>query len=116
MILKLLVLLLTSQCTSFSIGFRGAARTARAATTSLSVIDPCDAPGDPSLILTTNVALDDKPAFVKAASAAVAECLSKPETYVAVCVTDSHEAMSFGGSTVPSQGLEGAFARNLSCR
>ena len=40
-------------------------------------------------------------AFVKAASAAVAAALSKPESYVAVCVTDEHEGMSFGGTTDP---------------
>ena len=53
------------------------------------------------VILTTNVALSDKAAFVKACSAAIATSLSKPEAYVAVCVTDGHEAMSFGGSTDP---------------
>ena len=58
-------------------------------------------PGDPSLILTTSATLTDKAGFVKAASAAVASVLSKPEAYVAVCVTDAHEAMSFGGTTEP---------------
>ena len=60
-----------------------------------------DAPGDPSLILTTSATIDDKPGFVAAASKAVASCLSKPETYVAICVTDKHEGMSFGGTTDP---------------
>jgi hypothetical protein len=62
-------------------------------------VHPRDLAGDPSLILTTNVALTDKPGFVAAASAAVATALSKPEKFVAVCVTDSHEAMLFGGSS-----------------
>ena len=36
-----------------------------------------------------------------AASKAVATALSKPETYVAICVTDKHEAMTFGGTADP---------------
>ena len=47
------------------------------------------------------VKLNDKPGFVAAASAAVAAALSKPETFVAVCITDEHDGMSFGGSTDP---------------
>ena len=43
----------------------------------------------------------DKPGFVAAASAAVAQALSKPESYVAVCVTDEHDGMSFGGTNEP---------------
>jgi len=64
-------------------------------------LDPSMLPGDPSLVLTTSATLTDKAGFVKAASAAVASVLSKPEAYVAVCVTDAHEAMSFGGTTEP---------------
>ena len=66
-----------------------------------SACDIRDAPDDPSLILTTSATIDDKPGFVAAASKAVASCLSKPETYVAICVTDKHEGMSFGGTTDP---------------
>ena len=36
------------------------------------------------------------------ASEAIASCLSKPETYVAVCVNDGNaDGMSFGGTTDP---------------
>ena len=64
-------------------------------------VDPRTLPGDPSLVLSTNVALKDKATFVKSASAAVASALSKPESYVAVCITDEHNGMSFGGTTDP---------------
>ena len=67
-----------------------------------SAVDPTTLPGDPSLILTTNVKLNDKAAFVKSASEAIASCLSKPEQYVAVCITDEHDGMSFGGTTDPT--------------
>ena len=92
-----------SLCVSFALGSRGARRSARAA---LRLSDePCidirKAPGDPSLILTTNVKLDDKAGFVAAASAAVAQALSKPEAYVAICVTDNCDGMSFGGTMDP---------------
>ena len=70
-------------CAAFDVGSRPAARPLRSPATQLA-IDPRDAPGDPSLILTTNVALNDKAGFISAASAAVAEALSKPETYVRV--------------------------------
>lgn len=44
-------------------------------------------PGDPSLIVYTSVDMGDKKnAFMVDASAAVAECLGKPESYVSVCV------------------------------
>ena len=76
-------------------------RTTRPVASARASDDICSAPGDPSLIMTTNVALSDKAGFIKAASAAVATCLGKPESYVAVCITDSHEGMSFGGSTEP---------------
>ena len=43
--------------------------------------------GDPSLILTTNVDLgENKMAFMKAVSKAVAKGLGKPESYVAIAV------------------------------
>ena len=63
-------------------------------------VDPSTLAGDPSLVLNANVALSDKPAFLKAASAAVAAALSKPESYVAVCVTDSLDLL-FGGTDDP---------------
>jgi phenylpyruvate tautomerase len=74
----------------------------RAGPARASCTDPSDLPGDPSLILHTNVVLKDKAGFVASASAAIASCLSKPETYVAVCVTDDHRGMSFGGTTDPT--------------
>ena len=44
-------------------------------------------PGDPSLIIHTNVNMDGiKDEFMTRASAAVAKCLGKPESFVAVCV------------------------------
>lgn len=61
----------------------------------------CDLPGDPSLILTTNVDLgDDKGDILKELSSLVATTTGKPETYVAVCITDK-ASMIFGGSTDP---------------
>jgi len=43
----------------------------------------CDLPGDPSLILQTNVDLGDKKAeIMKELSALVAKSLGKPESYV----------------------------------
>eukprot|EP00584_Thalassiosira_punctigera_P006903 CAMPEP_0172527500 /NCGR_PEP_ID=MMETSP1067-20121228/2173_1 /TAXON_ID=265564 ORGANISM="Thalassiosira punctigera, Strain Tpunct2005C2" /NCGR_SAMPLE_ID=MMETSP1067 /ASSEMBLY_ACC=CAM_ASM_000444 /LENGTH=130 /DNA_ID=CAMNT_0013311247 /DNA_START=150 /DNA_END=542 /DNA_ORIENTATION=+ len=71
----------------------------------MSAADPrhpnCDLPGDPSLILTTNVDLgDDKDDVLKQLSALVAKSTGKPESYVAVSVTDK-ASMCFGGSTDP---------------
>jgi Macrophage migration inhibitory factor (MIF) len=44
-------------------------------------------PGDPGLLLFTNVDMGDKKmAFMKAASAAMAKSLGKPESFVAVAV------------------------------
>lgn len=61
--------------------------------------DPRDLPGDPSLILNVNVALKDKKAFMKKASAAIVSALSKPETYVAVCVNDGLDIIWAGEDT-----------------
>mmetsp|Transcript_2357 Transcript_2357/g.5017 ORF Transcript_2357/g.5017 Transcript_2357/m.5017 type:complete len:131 (-) Transcript_2357:151-543(-) len=61
----------------------------------------CDLPGDPSLILTTNVDLgDDKGDILKRLSVLVAQSTGKPESYVAVCITDK-ASMIFGGSDAP---------------
>eukprot|EP00970_Alexandrium_tamarense_P014056 scaffold3855_cov199-Alexandrium_tamarense.AAC.10 len=58
----------------------------------------CDLPGDPSLILTTNVDLGDaKGDILKQLSALVAASTGKPET---VCITDN-ASMVFGGSDAP---------------
>lgn len=63
--------------------------------------DPCALPGDPSLVLHTNVKLPDKPAFLKAASKAVVSATGKPESYVAVCVNDGADLI-WGGSDAPA--------------
>ncbi|KAL3783033.1 hypothetical protein ACHAW5_005385 [Stephanodiscus triporus] len=69
----------------------------------------CDLPGDPSLILTTNVDLgDDKLAIMKELSSLVAKVTGKPESYVGecgctVCITDN-ASMLFGGSCLYSLG------------
>eukprot|EP00448_Togula_jolla_P040270 CAMPEP_0170629914 /NCGR_PEP_ID=MMETSP0224-20130122/33643_1 /TAXON_ID=285029 /ORGANISM="Togula jolla, Strain CCCM 725" /LENGTH=120 /DNA_ID=CAMNT_0010957781 /DNA_START=92 /DNA_END=451 /DNA_ORIENTATION=+ len=56
---------------------------------------------DPSLFVMTNVVLGEKKMeFMKAASKAVAKCLSKPESYVAVSVQDGQDLL-FGGSEAP---------------
>jgi len=59
-------------------------------------------PGDPSLIVHTNVTTTDaegKKKFMKAASQALAKCLSKPESYVAVCVLDGLDMIWAGEDT-----------------
>jgi len=59
-------------------------------------------PGDPSLILSTNISLGDaKLGIMKAISAAISEHLGKPEQYVAVQINDS-QSMIFGGSDDPT--------------
>lgn len=63
----------------------------------------CIEPGatDPSLFVQTNVKLGDKKmAFMQAASKAVAKCLGKPESYVAVSVQDGQDII-WGGSDAP---------------
>lgn len=62
--------------------------------------DPCMLPGDPSLVLHTNVRLADKSAFLRAASKAVAATTGKPESYVAVAVHDE-AALLWDGSDAP---------------
>ena len=60
-------------------------------------------PGDPSLLLNVNVAMEPvkKMEFMKACSAAIAETLSKPESYVAVSVNDGLDII-FGGDDAPA--------------
>jgi len=54
-----------------------------------------------SLILTTNVDLgDDKSSILKELSSLVATTTGKPESYVAISVTDK-ASMVFGGSDAP---------------
>ncbi|CAK9113867.1 unnamed protein product [Durusdinium trenchii] len=81
------------------------APSARCATDAASAAAPfgCIEEGatDPSLLVQTNVKLGDKKMeFMKAASKAVANCLGKPESYVAVLVQDGQD-MIWGGSEAP---------------
>ena len=49
-------------------------------------------PGDPSVVVHTNIAMGDKKlAFMKAASKSVADCLSKPEAFVVIAVLDEQD-------------------------
>ena len=62
----------------------------------------CSLPGDPSLILTTNVDLGDKKMeIMKACSKAIAKHTGKPESYIAVSITDKADVI-FGGSDAPT--------------
>mmetsp|Transcript_53044 Transcript_53044/g.98143 ORF Transcript_53044/g.98143 Transcript_53044/m.98143 type:complete len:234 (-) Transcript_53044:75-776(-) len=56
--------------------------------------------GDPSLTMLTNVKLDNKKELMMDLSKAVASCLGKPESYVAVCVKDGEDII-WGGSDDP---------------
>lgn len=67
--------------------------------------DPATLPGDPSLILSTNVVIGDKLAFMKSTSKLIASALSKPETYVAVCVNDGLDMIWAGESTPCALGV-----------
>lgn len=66
-----------------------------------SAMDPRGLPGDPSLVLHTNVRLADKAAFLRAASRTVVAATGKPESYVAVCVHDGADLL-WGGSDAPA--------------
>ncbi|ABO99130.1 predicted protein [Ostreococcus lucimarinus CCE9901] len=60
--------------------------------------DLVDLPGDPTLVVHTNVDMGSrKRAFMLAASRSVAKTLKKPESYVAVCVVDRADIV-WGGS------------------
>jgi len=54
----------------------------------------------PVLSIQTNVSIEDKDTFLKAASSLVADALSKPESYVMIHLSDS-QSMSFAGTTQP---------------
>eukprot|EP01083_Nonionella_stella_P069713 186036_1 len=63
---------------------------------------PSALPGDPSLILVTNVDLGDKKLEVmKACSKAIQKATGKPEAYIAVAITDNADVI-FGGSDDPA--------------
>jgi phenylpyruvate tautomerase PptA (4-oxalocrotonate tautomerase family) len=60
----------------------------------------CDLPGDPSLILTTNVDLGSKRLdILKAISKAMAEHTGKPEEYIAVSINDKADVI-FAGNII----------------
>lgn len=73
---------------------------ARGALDANIVDDPTKLPGDPSLILHTNVKMGEKMEFLKSASSLIASCLGKPESYVAVAVIDE-AAIVWGGADQP---------------
>ncbi len=74
-------------------------RSVLAATPPVGCIE--DGATDPSLFVQTNIDLGDKKmTFMKAASKAVANCLGKPESYVAVSVQDGQDII-WGGSEAP---------------
>eukprot|EP00980_Cylindrotheca_fusiformis_P022742 scaffold9672_cov112-Cylindrotheca_fusiformis.AAC.5 len=59
-------------------------------------------PGDPSLHLVTNVDLGDKKLeIMKACSKVVCQATGKPESYIAVSITDNASVI-FGGSDAPA--------------
>mmetsp|Transcript_10763 Transcript_10763/g.15849 ORF Transcript_10763/g.15849 Transcript_10763/m.15849 type:complete len:175 (-) Transcript_10763:26-550(-) len=62
----------------------------------------CDLPGDPSLILTTNIDLgEEKMEIMKSISKVITKHTGKPETYVAVSINDNADIV-FGGSSDPA--------------
>lgn len=62
----------------------------------------CSLPGDPSLLLTTNVDLGDKKMeIMKACSKVISKHTGKPESYIAVSITDQADVI-FGGSDAPT--------------
>ena len=61
---------------------------------------------DPSLVLHTSAGLGDKKVeFMKACSKAIASCLSKPESYVSVCVHDDAAVIWAGDETPCALGV-----------
>lgn len=62
----------------------------------------CDLPGDPSLLLTTNVDLGSKKLDVmKHISKAISKHTGKPEAYIAVAINDKQDVI-FAGSDQPT--------------
>ena len=66
---------------------------------SKAVVNPATLPGDPSLILNTNIVIAEKLDFMKAVSKIISKTLSKPESYVAVCVNDGLDMIWAGEDT-----------------
>ena len=80
---------------------RGAAVVASAGPSPCDLSDLSKLPGDPSLVIHTNIKMGDKKMeFMKAASKAVAKCLGKPENFVVVAVLDEQD-MIWGGDAAP---------------
>jgi phenylpyruvate tautomerase len=75
------------------------------ASTCESATDFSTLPGDPSLILNVNVVMSEKLQFMQAASKAIASSLSKPESYVAVCVNDGLDIIWAGEDTPCALGV-----------
>uniref|UniRef100_A0A0G4F999 L-dopachrome isomerase n=1 Tax=Chromera velia CCMP2878 TaxID=1169474 RepID=A0A0G4F999_9ALVE len=68
---------------------------------SLTSPEACLEPGDPSLLLTTNVDMGTKKTeLMKKISKVIAETLSKPESYVCVAINDK-VSMIWGGEETP---------------
>lgn len=64
-------------------------------------VHPSELPGDPSLVLVTNLDLSDKKLEVmKKCSKALSEATGKPEAYIGVTITDNASVL-FGGSDAP---------------
>mmetsp|Transcript_1619 Transcript_1619/g.3895 ORF Transcript_1619/g.3895 Transcript_1619/m.3895 type:complete len:182 (+) Transcript_1619:208-753(+) len=62
---------------------------------------PSELPGDPSLVLVTNLDLGDKKLDVmKKCSKAISDATGKPEAYIGVSITDNASVL-FGGSDDP---------------
>lgn len=59
----------------------------------------------PLLSLKTNIAIDDKPAFARQASATTARAVGKPESYVMVLVEDL-QTLLFAGNDEPAAYIE----------
>ena len=64
-----------------------------------AAVDPSTLPGDPSLVLNTNIVIGEKMEFMKAVSKIISKTLSKPESYVAVCVNDGLDMIWAGEDT-----------------
>uniref|UniRef100_A0A7S1SZM4 L-dopachrome isomerase n=1 Tax=Tetraselmis chuii TaxID=63592 RepID=A0A7S1SZM4_9CHLO len=77
------------------------ARAAMPGTMNPNVPEPFKLPGDPSIIVHTNVSMDPakKKDFMQAMSSAIASTLSKPESYVAVLVMDGLDLIWAGEDT-----------------
>jgi phenylpyruvate tautomerase len=106
----LLLICLVTIRNAFSFTIKSTSNKNLSATTSLQMAfsacelnaHPSALPGDPLLILVTNVDLGDKKLdFMKACSKAIEAATGKPEAYIAVSVSDNADVI-FGGSDDPT--------------